>query len=89
MEAQIKLGRIFGIEIGQRHEAPEQIRTVGPDSSVVEALQRMGREGVNQLPGRFWRAVGRNDLTRPRTAAPSDACAPEYVVSLRFSEETK
>ena len=50
MEAQIKLGRIFGIEIGQRHEAPEQIRTVGPDSSVVEALQRMGREGVNQLP---------------------------------------
>lgn len=28
----------------------EQIRTVGPDSSVVEALERMGREDVNQLP---------------------------------------
>jgi CBS domain-containing protein len=28
----------------------EQLRTVTPDSPVLEALEAMGRDGVNQLP---------------------------------------
>jgi signal-transduction protein with cAMP-binding, CBS, and nucleotidyltransferase domain len=56
MEAQIKLGRIFGVQVGLHY------------SWLIIALQVMGREDLNQLPvgrnGQFEGIISRSHILR-------------------------
>jgi predicted transcriptional regulator len=49
MQAQIKLGRLFGVEVGL-HYSWVLIAAVKPNTPVTEALETRRREDMNQLP---------------------------------------